>query len=84
MILPPLCWKYWIPSKNSTFSDHYIELPYDLSKVMFVTTANAVHNIPRPLLDRMEVLYISGYTEVEKEDSQRLSDPKANGRAWTE
>lgn len=54
------------PEQNSTFSDHYMELPYDLSKVLWIVTANSLHNIPRPLLDRMEILQLSSYTDEEK------------------
>lgn len=54
------------PEQNSQFSDHFIEESYDLSNVLFVATANYINNIPAPLMDRMEVISIAGYTEVEK------------------
>lgn len=68
------------PEQNSTFADHYLEVDYDLSDVMFVTTSNS-YNMPQPLLDRMEIIRISGYTEDEKIEIARRHLIKKQGEA---
>ena len=71
--------------QNSKFADHYVDLPLDLSEVLFIATANDPQSIPRPLMDRMEVIEISSYTENEKRTHcERTSDSKTDQGQWSE
>jgi ATP-dependent Lon protease len=73
------------PEQNNTFRDHYLDVEYDLSKVFFIATANVLHTIPSPLLDRLEILNLSGYTEREKLEiaKRHLVGKQAEGNGFT-